>query len=296
MLKVLDVDGAVRRVQGGWEATGQPWAYDAERYDRVREAREREQQAMLDYLATDACRMRFLRDQLDDPDAAAAAAATTAAASSLTADGLRRRPSRRPAPGWPGPGVAVEPRKMWPTALANLGHRPQGQDRRAAPPRGGRSPGSPTSATGSALRELFAEGTPDGPGAGRWRWLKTVIEDARRVGRASDAIVHVESAAPAAAGRRLRRPGCRATSQVPVVGRLAIADPSVGPGRGATNSAQRVAAVARRYELRGRRAAPARCCCSTTWSVTGWTLTVAALALREAGATAVLPVALGTQA
>ncbi|MSZ75768.1 MAG: DEAD/DEAH box helicase, partial [Actinobacteria bacterium] len=38
MLKVLDVDGAVRRVRGGWESTGQPWSYDAERYDRVREA------------------------------------------------------------------------------------------------------------------------------------------------------------------------------------------------------------------------------------------------------------------
>ena len=34
MLKVLDVDGAVRRVKGGWEATGQPWHYDAERYAR----------------------------------------------------------------------------------------------------------------------------------------------------------------------------------------------------------------------------------------------------------------------
>ena len=29
MLKVLDVDGAVRKVSGGWAATGQPWAYDA---------------------------------------------------------------------------------------------------------------------------------------------------------------------------------------------------------------------------------------------------------------------------
>ena len=36
MLKVLDVDGAVRRVRGGWEATGQAWTYDEERYRRVR--------------------------------------------------------------------------------------------------------------------------------------------------------------------------------------------------------------------------------------------------------------------
>src|SRR5690348_2943804 len=35
MLKVLDVDGAVRRVQGGWTSTGQPWSYDSERYAQV---------------------------------------------------------------------------------------------------------------------------------------------------------------------------------------------------------------------------------------------------------------------
>ena len=71
MLKVLDVDGAVRRVGGGWTATGQPWHYDAERYERVAAERAREQQAMLDYQATDGCRMEYLRRQLDDPAAAA---------------------------------------------------------------------------------------------------------------------------------------------------------------------------------------------------------------------------------
>ncbi|MDT5247373.1 MAG: ATP-dependent helicase RecQ, partial [Mycobacterium sp.] len=35
VLKVLDVDGAVRRVRGGWLATGQEWTYDAERYERL---------------------------------------------------------------------------------------------------------------------------------------------------------------------------------------------------------------------------------------------------------------------
>ena len=80
MLKVLDVDGAVRRVRGGWTATGEPWVYDADRYARVAEAREREQQAMLDYLATDRCRMEFLRDQLDDPERARPAVGATTAA------------------------------------------------------------------------------------------------------------------------------------------------------------------------------------------------------------------------
>ena len=67
MLKVLDVDGAVDRVRGGWTATGQDWVYDQDRYDRVAAARRDEQAAMLAYIATDGCRMRFLREQLDDP-------------------------------------------------------------------------------------------------------------------------------------------------------------------------------------------------------------------------------------
>ena len=82
MLKVLDVDGAVRRVQGGWESTGQPWSYDADRYCRVAQARRAEQQAMLRLPGTsERCRMRFLREQLDDPQAGGvptAVAATTA--------------------------------------------------------------------------------------------------------------------------------------------------------------------------------------------------------------------------
>ena len=70
LLKVLDVDGAVARERGGWRATGRPWAYDRPRYERVAAARRAEQQAMLDYVATTGCRMRFLREQLDDPHVA----------------------------------------------------------------------------------------------------------------------------------------------------------------------------------------------------------------------------------
>ena len=70
MLKVLDVDGAVTRTAGGWMATGKPWEYDGERYERVARERAREQQSMLAYQATDACRMEFLRRELDDPEAA----------------------------------------------------------------------------------------------------------------------------------------------------------------------------------------------------------------------------------
>ena len=39
LLKVLAVDGAVERVQGGWRSTGVPWVYDAERHRRIATAR-----------------------------------------------------------------------------------------------------------------------------------------------------------------------------------------------------------------------------------------------------------------
>ena len=120
MLKVLDVDGAVRRVQGGWIATGEPWTYDAERYRKVDDVRRAEQQAMRDYITADTCRMELLRRQLDDPRAAPCGRcdnctgkhwSTDVSDVTITAsrDELRR------------PGVEIEVRSMWPSGLATIG-------------------------------------------------------------------------------------------------------------------------------------------------------------------------------
>ena len=35
MLKVLEVDGAVESVKGGWQRTPEPWTYPSERIDAV---------------------------------------------------------------------------------------------------------------------------------------------------------------------------------------------------------------------------------------------------------------------
>ena len=67
MLKVLDVEGAVRRDGSRWEATGAPWEYDAERYEQVTALRRAEQQAMLDLGADGRCLMVKLLSELDDP-------------------------------------------------------------------------------------------------------------------------------------------------------------------------------------------------------------------------------------
>src|SRR6478736_4141536 len=153
MLKVLDVDGAVRRVKGGWESTGQPWAYDEERYRRVSEAREREQQAMLEYLSTDECRMRYLREQLDDPDAVdcgrcdnCGGLTLSTEVSAAAVEEADARLSR--------PGVPIDPRKMWPSALSNLGIDLKGKIAEAALE--GRVVARLTDlGYGGALRELF---------------------------------------------------------------------------------------------------------------------------------------------
>jgi len=294
MLKVLDVDGAVRRVRGGWEATGRPWEYDAPRLARVAEAREREQQAMLDYIATDGCRMRFLREQLDDPGAedcgrcdncGGLSVATDVSAEAVAAAGERLA----------RPGVVVEPRKMWPTALANLGVDLKGKITDAAEP--GRAVARLTDlGHGQALRTLFRADTPDGPVPPQ---LASAVLEVMKDWSGSwparpDAIVHVESATRPTLTADLAE-GLSRVMQVPVVGRWAIVDPEVAPGQGAANSAQRVAAVGRRYDLAADVPAGATVLLVDDLVVTGWTLTLAARALRAAGARAVLPLALGTQ-
>jgi ATP-dependent DNA helicase RecQ len=123
VLKVLDVDGAVRRVKGGWVGTGAAWEYDEPRYRKLDDARKREQQAMLDYQSTDGCRMVFLRGQLDDPSLARGERCgrcdnctgehVSADVDAGTTEETRQRLMR--------PGVEIAPRKQWPSGLSKLG-------------------------------------------------------------------------------------------------------------------------------------------------------------------------------
>ncbi len=295
MLKVLDVDGAVRRVRGGWESTGRAWVYDEERYLRVTEARQREQQAMLDYIATDACRMRFLRDQLDDPqldsgepedcgrcdNCGGLALSTEVSAASLEEAGARLA----------RPGVVVEPRKMWPTALANLGIELKGKIAEGAEE--GRAVARLTDlGHGQALRELFAPATPDGPVP--VPLVRAVVEVLGDWRPPVDAIVVVESQTRPTLTADLAD-GLSRYLKVPVVGRWGIVNPDVVPGQGAANSAQRVAAVGRRFALQADQPFDGqRVLLVDDRTDTGWTLTLAARAVRRAGAVEVRPLVLAT--
>jgi ATP-dependent DNA helicase RecQ len=293
MLKVLDVDGAVRRVRGGWEATGRDWVYDEERYRRVSEAREREQAAMLGYLDTDRCRMWFLRDQLDDPEATECGRCDNCGGFDLSAD-VSAAAVEEAGARLSRPGVVVEPRKMWPSALANLGVELKGKIADGASE--GRAVARLTDlGYGQPLRELFRPGQADGPVP--VPLVRAVVEVLGDWRPAVDGIVVVESATRPTLTADLAD-GLSRYLMVPVVGRFAIVDPSVEPGQGAMNSAQRVAAVGRRFRLEAdpEQVTGRRILIVDDLVVTGWTLPLAARAVRRAGAGAAYPLALALQA
>ncbi|RJL34399.1 RecQ family ATP-dependent DNA helicase [Bailinhaonella thermotolerans] len=285
MLKVLDVDGAVRRVRGGWESTGRPWHYDAERYARVAAERSAEQRAMLDYIATRDCREEFLRRHLDDPGAVPCGRcdnckgdhrAAEASADSVRAAELRLR----------RPGVDIDPRRQWPAGLKELGL--SGRVQAAAP---GRALGRLTDiGWGNRLRQLLAPGTPDGPIPGdlfeavvkvlsAWDW------DDRPVAVAS---------LPSATRPELIRSLAARLSEVGRLTHLGELAYTAGPPGRQHNSAQRVRALHHTLTVPFDAQVPGPVLLVDDRVDTGWTLTVAAALLRKAGAPEVLPLTLAT--
>jgi ATP-dependent DNA helicase RecQ len=293
MLKVLDVDGAVHRVSGGWVATGQPWAYDAERYARVAAERSREQQAMLGYIATGDCRMEYLRRELDDP----------AATRCGRCDNCTQRP-------WPDtvseagaaaardqllrPGVEVTPRKMWPAGMRELGIDAAGKIPAGLAAAPGRALGRLTDlGWGSRLRAVLAATEPDGPVPddlveavikvlAAWKWEQRPACVVTLPSRTRPELI-------ASLGQRVADIG-----RIPNLGALGYAG---HPPSGHYNSAQRLSALIRGLVV----PSPLRDAVSQIGGPvllvddridTGWTMTVAARLLRDAGAPAVLPLAL----
>ncbi|MCG8964838.1 MULTISPECIES: RecQ family ATP-dependent DNA helicase [Streptomyces] len=309
MLKVLDVDGAVKRVKGGWIATGRPWTYDAERYDWVARQRRAEQQAMRDYASTTECRMEFLQRQLDDEGAKpcghcdnCAGPRFTADTSTAALDAARVDLGRA--------GVEVEPRRMWPTGLPAIGVELKGRIPAGEQAGPGRALGRLSDiGWGNRLRPMLAAHAPDGPvpddvakavvtvladwakGPGGWA---SGAADAppRPVGvvtvasRSRPQLIHSLGARIAEVGRLPLLGSVEYTGEAPAVSR--------------SNSAQRLKA------LDGMLAVPPALAASLSgqegpvllvddYTETGWTLAVAARLLRRAGAPGVLPLVLAVQ-
>ncbi|MGW1167491.1 RecQ family ATP-dependent DNA helicase [Streptomyces sp. NPDC002550] len=309
MLKVLDVDGAVHRVKGGWIATGHPWSYDTERYAWVARQRAAEQEAMRAYASTTECRMEFLQRQLDDEGAKpcgrcdnCAGPRFTADTSTAAVDAARSDLGRA--------GVEVEPRRMWPTGLPAIGIDLKGRIPAGEQASSGRALGRLSDiGWGNRLRPLLAPQAPDtavpddvaravvgvladwakGPGG----WTSGVSDaQARPVGvvtvasRTRPLLIHSLGARIAEVGR------------LPLLGSVEYAEDVPRVSR--SNSAQRLKA------LDGALTVPPALASALTaadgpvllvddFTETGWTLAVAARLLRKSGARTVLPLVLAVQ-
>lgn len=299
MLKVLDVDGAVRRVRGGWTATGQGWVYDRERHHRISQARAAEQAAMREYAATPTCRMEFLRRCLDDPGARACGRCDRCAGAWLSPE--VSEPALAAAAAFLGrPGVPVVPRKMWPTGLAAVGVSYSGRippTQQAAP---GRALGRLSDlGWGARLRTLLAEDAPDAPAPEPV--LAAVIELLKDWAHGDDQWPARPGGVLAMGSRR--RPALieSVAAKISAVGRLPLLGvlPLVAapPGSSRANSAQRVralhAAITVPPEVAdGLPGLPGPVLLVDDLIDSGWTMAIAARELRRAGAPGVLPLAL----
>ena len=283
LLKVLDADGAAKRVKGGWVSTGAEWVYDAERHRRVAEARKAEQQAMLDYIATDECRLVFLRRQLDDPDPTPCGRCDTCTGTvwsdEVSADGEAAADERLSRPG-----VELAPRKMWPSGMSELGVDVSGKIKPDDLAGTGRAIGRLSDiGWGTRLRELL-----DG-------------EDRPVPSEVLDAVVRVlagwgwerRPVGVVGIGSRTRPHQLEHLARrIADIGRLPLLG-TLAPAGDRENSAQRLAAV-----WAGLDAPPDLSGVDGPVLLvddvvdTGWTMTVAARAVRRAGAPEVLPLAL----
>ena len=116
LLKVLDVEGAVDRQGSSWFTTGSTWTYDEERYRQLAASREAEQEAMRAYQRTTGCRLRFLRDELDDSQADDCGRCDNCTGIRVD-QALDEGAVARAQQFLRGAEVPIEPRKQWPRGL-----------------------------------------------------------------------------------------------------------------------------------------------------------------------------------
>ena len=286
MLKVLDVDGAAKRVAGGWTATGAAWRYDTDRYQRVSASRGDEQQAMRAYASATGCRMEHLRRQLDDPGAAPCGRCDNCTQrpldKSVTAESLAAAEARLGKAG-----VELAPKKLWPTGMAALGVPLTGKIAKAA--EAGRAVARLSDAGwGTRLRALFL--APDGPVPddvfkavvevlAAWRWEERPRGLVALPSRSRPLLVESLAARIAKTGR------------LPRWGTLLRTRDEPGEAH-RSNSAQRLRRVYGAFSAEGLALGAGPVLVVDDLSNSGWTLAEAGRVLRAAGSGPVLPLVL----
>lgn len=290
LLKVLDVDGAVRRVQGGWVATGAPWSYDAERYERIAAERLAEQQHMIEYEQTDGCRMEFLQRSLDDDTAAPCGRCDNCAGGWFPRE-IGTAASTQAAESLDRVGVPIEPRRAWPTGADRLGVPLKGRISAGEQASEGRALARLTDlGWGNTLREIFAPGASDAAvtpqliqGCIRvlagWGWAERPVAVVALPSRSRPLLVDSLARGLAEVGR------------LPYLG--ALEPVGGGPtGQPGGNSVFRLAGLWDRFSAEHLEVPAGPVLLVDDLVDSRWTMAVAARVLRQAGATDVLPLAL----
>jgi ATP-dependent DNA helicase RecQ len=294
LLKVLDVDGAVQRVQGGWIATGTQWNYDRDRYEHIAAQRIAEQQHMLDYESTSGCRMEYLQRSLDDDTAKPCGRCDNCAGIWYPTD-VASAATEKASATLERVGVPIEPRAQWPVGADRLGVQAKGNIAPAERMQQGRALARLTDlGWGNTLRTVFAPSTPDAPATpallaacvrvlADWGWDERPVAVVSVPSRRHPLLVDSVARGLAAAGR------------LDYLGALDLA--GEGPrGESGGNSAYRLAGVWSAFAVGALELPAGPILLVDDLADSRWTLTVAARLLRKAGASSVLPFALALRA
>lgn len=296
LLKVLDVDGAVQRVSGGWASAEQPWHYDADRYEGLALARQREQDSMLGYIGTTECRMSYLQTALDDDSAAPCGRCDNCAGQWIDSD-IPEAAQAAARSRLAEVGVRIEPRNQWPSGMARLGVDLRGRIPVTDALEAGRSVGRFTDlGWGQRIRALI-EGGPDQAADEAllnacvavlkdWDWAHRPVGVVAMPSRAHPLLV-------ASVAQGLARIG-----RLRDLGTLDLVDGGPTGDRGG-NSAFRLAGVYGRIVVPAPMAAELARLDGPVLLVddlvdSRWTMSVAGRELRHAGARGVLPFALAS--
>ena len=133
LMSILEVDGAIDRVGGGFIRTDEHWSYNHELVASLRQLRRAEAAQMLAWADLSSCRLRFLREALDDHTAT-----DCGRCDRCTDHSWQRQPDPLTVAAAQdvlrGGDVVIDPRRQWPSGLG----QPKGRiaaDRQPAPGR-----------------------------------------------------------------------------------------------------------------------------------------------------------------
>jgi ATP-dependent DNA helicase RecQ len=279
LLRVVAVEGVVERVDGGWVSTGAGYTHDQAKWDEVRQVRAREADIMRAYARGRGCLMMFLQQALDDPDPQPCGRCSVCTGE-LPEPGRHLDPADIEAARsfLRGADVVIEPRKRWPGGVDRKGAIVGCDIGRALV-------FADTPGWGEAVAQLSGR---DGPLSdeivdgmvkvlSRWRgsWAARPVAIVPMPSRRAAVRIHDLAERIGAIGK------------LPVVDALEVTGP---PPPADTAAKPRVEHLLGSLSVRPDVEVPGGplLLVDDTYR-SGWTMTVAAALLREAGATAVMP-------